>query len=207
MGRRISWFVTDSKLKLSLSFGALPIPAMLDERKRGVRLGQRIVNLQRLGRGLLGFWERFFRLVDPVGNEHVVAVGEPGVSRSIVLICLDRFPKILDALKETIFSSFVPIVAALQIQTERLNLLLLFDAQLEPQIFEDVARNILLHKKNVRHSAIVMLTPHLRDVSCVDQLSLYAQVVASPMNSSGEHRADVQLSRDLARIRRLALVV
>ena len=54
-----------------------------------------------------------------------------------------------DALKQTVFGSFAPGVAAFQIKTERLQLLLLFDAQFEPKILEDVPGNVFLHKKNV----------------------------------------------------------
>src|SRR6266849_5427721 len=52
-----------------------------------------------------------------------------------------------------------------------------------------------------------MLAPHLRHISRVNQVHLYAQRIAAPVDSACEHRSNVQLTGDLARISFMALVV
>src|SRR3982751_3701595 len=75
VGRRIRRFQANRLLKLTLSFGAIPIPAKLNEGHRSMGLCKLLVNLQRFGCGFFRFWKSLFRFLNAVNNLHVVAIG------------------------------------------------------------------------------------------------------------------------------------
>ena len=157
-------------------------------------------------RGFLGFRETVLRLMHAVDHLHVVAVSQARISRSVVRIRIDRLLKVVDALLQSFGRALVPGVAALQVKPVSLQLLLLFDVQLQTQVFKDVARDFFLNEKNVSEPAIVMLAPNLRDTIEVNQVSLDADGVAMTMDAAGDDCAHIQFLAHLARINVAAFV-
>ena len=77
---------------------------------------------------------------------------------------------------------------------------MLFDVQLQPQVFKDVAGDLFLDQQNVSEPAIVMLAPYLRNTIEVDQVSLNADGVAVTVHAAGDNGAHVQFLAHLAGI-------
>ena len=142
-----------------------------------------------------------------VDHLHVVAVSQTRISRSVVRIRIDRLLKVIYALLQSFGCALVPGVAALQVEPVSLQLLLLFDVQLQTQVFKDVARDFFLDQKNVSQAAIVMLAPDLRDTVQVNQVRLNADGVAVTMHATGDDGAHIQFLAHLARINVAAFVV
>src|SRR5262245_17174772 len=99
MSRRVGGFGFDCQQKLRLGIRARPVPTMPYESERSACLGKRIVNLESLGRRILGLRERFFRLAYPVNHQHVVAVREPGIGGSVILVNFNSLSEIFNTLQ------------------------------------------------------------------------------------------------------------
>src|SRR4051812_11563284 len=127
-------------------------------------LGLVLINVERLGCCFLRPGKTFLWLESTVNNEHVVTIGKSCVSFGVIRIHCDCLVEEFDALLQTIGSTLVPGVATLQIKSVSLDFFLLFDIQLESQIFKDVPGNVFLDKDYIRKFVIVVLTPQLSDV-------------------------------------------
>ena len=75
-----------------------------------------------------------------------------------------------------------------------------------PQIFRDSLGNVGLHIHDVRHAAIEVVAPKLRDVGGIDHFRLNADPVAALHHASRHDGAHVQIARGLARIDGLVFV-
>jgi len=74
---------------------------------------------------------------------------------------------------------------------------LLFDSrQTNAKICGDVLRKLTLKAGNVRHGALVMLTPELGTGGDVHQFSLYDDAIGIPKQAAGEHGFDFEVVAD-----------
>ncbi len=168
------------------------------------------VELQRLQRGRLCLVER----LDPIRAEQQVRVGQPGVGERVLRVLFDRVLEVLDRLLVAGDRALVPVIAALQVQLVRLGVfgvaprgaLLLFARQPPAELVEDLGRDFLLHRQQVRVRLVVLPAPQLRAVGDVHQLGFDHEPIAARLHAAGDDRLDVQIAADLLRVDVLALV-
>src|SRR6185503_9397922 len=146
--RSVRRLESNSFLKLTLSRTAIPVPAKFNKRHRRVRLSRTLVDFERACRSFLRFRKTLFRLQATVNYEHVVAVSQSGIRIAVVRIDRDRLVEKLDRLLQRVAGAFVPGVAAFEVEPVSLELFLLFDIQLQTQVLEDVARDVVLHEED-----------------------------------------------------------
>ena len=133
----------------------VPIPLVRVDRirQRRVRLGQLIVDRQRLLRRRPRAREGLFRRQPGPDIEQVVDVGQAGVRQRVLRIDLDGLVEVLDGLVQPLGVALVPLEAALEVQLVRARVaglllgqeLLLAAAELQPQRARDLAGDGLLH--------------------------------------------------------------
>ena len=77
--------------------------------------------------------------------------------------------------------------------------------QLDPQLTDDVARDLLLNFEDVLDISIVSLRPHLVSIAGIDQLSVDPHALTHSTDASLQDRLHVESLADLSHVQRLAL--
>jgi hypothetical protein len=83
--------------------------------QRGVRLGERLINLEGHCRCRFRLREAFLRGQGFAHNEQGVGVRQAGVSRGVAGVEVNRLPEVLHTLFEPLGVALVPVIAPLQV--------------------------------------------------------------------------------------------
>src|SRR5205814_6526346 len=78
--------------------------------------GQPVIDRQRVNERVFRQWHRFVRSGETVKRQSDVGIGQTGIGQREVWILFDRLFEFRDAPVESVLSSFVPKIAALQIK-------------------------------------------------------------------------------------------
>ena len=159
-----------------------------------MRLSQTLINVEGLYGSLFCFWKTIFRLTRAVDDQHVVAVCQAGICRSIIGIRVDSLLEEINTLLQAISGALVPRVTPFQVEPVRLEMLLLLDIQLQAQVFKYVTRNIFLHQQDIGEFPVIQLAPDLCDILQVNQISLNTNRVAVPVYSTSYHGANIEVA-------------
>ena len=118
------------------------------------------------------------------------------------------------ALLEAVFAQLFPVIPALQVglisfgvfRITLPELFLFLTGQLEAHLFRDCGCDPFLHVQDVGEFAIVPLTPNLRAVGNINQVSLDTQVVTKLHYFPGQYGINAQFASDFLRINIFTLV-
>ena len=199
-----------------LAPGCLPVPEVIkvEQPQRRVRLAQRVVEFDGLRRRFRGLRRGLRARYQAVPSEGVVRVGQPGISRGIVRVFLNRLLEIADGFPEIVGRALVQVVAPLQVELVAFSvsrvvpdeLLLLFAGQPQPKLTRNLPRDLLLDGEHVRDLALVLLAPELRTRLHVHQVHLHVQRVAQLTDAPRQNCSHVQLATHRLRVGLTSLV-
>jgi hypothetical protein len=97
--------------------GLRPLPIeLVSQSRRGVRLRQRVINLQGTIHCRSRFRHRLTRGNTDVLLEQQVSVGQTGVAESKIRIAFDRLLKCLERLFEPVWCALIPMITPAQIE-------------------------------------------------------------------------------------------
>ena len=184
---------------------------LVHDRERSVRLRERVVDLQRAPRRRRRARARFGARHEPVVAEQAVGIGEPGVREREIGSAIDRFLEVLNAALQAVLGAGVPVVAPLQIQVERVEVLRrarrLPRGELRVNRVPDRLDDLIVERQHVGRRRLERAIPQLRIGTGVNQPRVHpdpARVRACARWSAGdhahgafEHRVHVQSARDL----------
>ena len=192
------WIEFESSFKFL--FGMWPVQVVSPEQcaERGMRLGQRRVNLYCFESG--GFCQRkdFVGRAEIVGRQIEVGVRHARIGGRIGWVQADGISEIFDCLRQRVSGILTPEITTLEIGLVGFIVFrvvagsrLMLRRGCQP--FRDIARQLLLQGEDVGHRAPVLLSPELAVIGGVDQFGADHQHVSLPTDSAGDHAADSQV--------------
>ena len=172
-------------------------------------LSERVVKLQRLhcrhlrlGKSVAG-WK-----ILPSTSKYRVGIRQTRVSQSIAGVFLDSLLKIFDARLQPCCRCLIRVIPAFQIKLIRLRIgrgrlpqiHLLFARQSYAQTSRYSSCDLLLDGSDVSELPLILLTPKLPVLTCIDEFGTYGEVVPSLDDPASDHRPYAKLTRHLLRL-------
>ena len=147
-------------------------------------------------------------------DETPVDVGQISMGERVAGIDGNRPSEIFARLLPILHAALRPMVVPLQQELVRLGIpdlgrgepLLLARCEARLQLSRNLIGNLRLHLKQVCAAAEILLAPHLRPVSPIDQLDADGETVIALLNPPGEDADDVQRTCHFLGIRVLPFV-